>query len=127
MLQKEVVERMIAAPADSNYGRLSVMLQYWFAMEKLLDVPAAAFQPAPKVESAVIRLMPLRPLPCTARDYATFARVVAAAFSQRRKTLRNSTRALVEPEAFTRAGLDAGRRGETLSVAEFIALADAAR
>ncbi len=124
MLQKEVVERMIAAPADTNYGRLSVMLQYWFAMEKLLDVPAAAFQPAPKVESAVIRLMPLRPLPCTARDYATFARVVAAAFSQRRKTLRNSLRQFVAQADFDALGIAPTARAQELSVAQFVGLAD---
>ncbi len=68
MLQKEIVERMVAAPADSNHGRLSVMLQYRFELEKLIDVPAEAFDPAPKIESALVRLTPLRPLPFAARD-----------------------------------------------------------
>jgi 16S rRNA (adenine1518-N6/adenine1519-N6)-dimethyltransferase len=124
MLQKEVVERMVAAPADSNYGRLSVMLQYRFDMEKLLDVPAAAFQPAPKVESAVIRLMPLRPLPYAARDEATFARVVAAAFSQRRKTLRNSLRQFVGQADFQALGVAPTARAQELSVQQFVGLAD---
>ena len=124
MLQKEVVERMVAAPADSNYGRLSVMLQYRFEMEKLLDVPAAAFAPAPKVESAVVRLTPLRPPPCIARDEALFGRVVAAAFSQRRKTLRNSLRSMVGPGEFAALGIAPTARAQELSVAQFVALAD---
>ena len=124
MLQKEVVERMVAAPADSNYGRLSVMLQYWFEMEKLLDVPAASFDPVPAVESAVVRLQPWRPLPHAARDPALFARVVAAAFSQRRKTLRNSLRNIVTPADFAALDIAAGARAQELSVAQFVALAD---
>jgi 16S rRNA (adenine1518-N6/adenine1519-N6)-dimethyltransferase len=127
LLQKEVVERMVAAPASAEYGRLSVMLQYRFLMAKAFDVPPGAFTPPPKVDSAVVRMRPLgreRPL---ARDEPLFEAIVAAAFSQRRKTLRNATRALVPAAACERAGIDAGRRGETLSVAEFIALADAAR
>jgi len=125
LLQKEVVDRMAAAPDTADYGRLSVMLQYRFTVDPLLRVPPGAFTPPPKVDSAVVRMAPLgasRPL---ARDDARFAAVVAAAFSQRRKTLRNATRALVTDEAFARAGIDPGRRGETLSVKEFIALSDA--
>jgi 16S rRNA (adenine1518-N6/adenine1519-N6)-dimethyltransferase len=124
MLQKEVVARMVAAPADSNYGRLSVMLQYRFEMEKLLDVPSAAFTPAPKVESAVVRLTPLRPPPCVARDQALFARVVAAAFSQRRKTLRNSLRSFVAQTDFDALKIAPTARAQELSVAQFVALAD---
>jgi 16S rRNA (adenine1518-N6/adenine1519-N6)-dimethyltransferase len=126
MLQKEVVERMVAAPGTADYGRLSVMLQYRFAMDLALEVPPEAFTPPPKVDSAVVRM---RPLPATrrrARDEVLFARLVAAAFSQRRKTLRNATRALAAGDVFTAAGIDAGRRGETLSVDEFIALSDSA-
>ena len=126
MLQREVVERMVARPGTPAYGRLSVMLQYRFAMESLLDVPAGAFTPAPKVESAVVRMVPLDERRPRARDEERFAAIVAAAFSQRRKTLRNATRALLPAEAFARAGVDGGRRGETLSVAEFIALSDSA-
>lgn len=124
MLQKEVVERMVAAPDSAAYGRLSVMLQYRFAMANALNVPPGAFTPPPKVDSAVVRMKPLGADRLRAKDDALFARVVAAAFSQRRKTLRNALRALGEPEAFERAGIDLGRRGETLSVAEFVALAD---
>jgi 16S rRNA (adenine1518-N6/adenine1519-N6)-dimethyltransferase len=125
LLQREVVQRMVAAPATPDYGRLSVMLQYRFAMAKALDVPPGAFTPPPKVDSAVVRMRPLpenRPL---ARDETLFEAIVAAAFSQRRKTLRNAARAQVPEAAYGRAGIDPGRRGETLSVAEFIALADA--
>ncbi len=124
LLQKEVVDRMVAAPGTPEYGRLSVMLQYHFAMSSMLRVPAGAFTPPPKVESAVVRMHPLGADRITARDEDRFAAVVAAAFSQRRKTLRNATRALVEQSAFVATGIDPGRRGETLSVREFIALAD---
>jgi 16S rRNA (adenine1518-N6/adenine1519-N6)-dimethyltransferase len=125
MLQKEVVDRMVAAPDTEDYGRLSVMLQYRFAMARLLDVPPGAFTPPPKVDSAVVRMTPLPADRARARDEALFARLVSAAFGQRRKTLRNAARALIGEEAFARARIDATRRGETLSVAEFIALADA--
>ncbi len=126
MLQKEVVERMVAAPDTEAYGRLSVMLQYRFAMSLLFRVPPGAFTPPPKVDSAVVLMKPLGDDRPRARDEALFAKVVAAAFSQRRKTLRNAVRALVDEEAFRAAGIDPRRRGETLSVREFIALADAA-
>jgi 16S rRNA (adenine1518-N6/adenine1519-N6)-dimethyltransferase len=126
MLQREVVERMVASPASADYGRLSVMLQYRFAMALALRVPAGAFTPPPKVESAVVRMAPLGRDRPVARDEALFARIVAGAFSQRRKTLRNAVRPLVSEDAFARAAIDPTRRGETLSVGEFIALADAA-
>ncbi len=125
LLQKEVVERMVAAPGSADYGRLSVMLQYRFRMAKALDVPPGAFTPPPKVDSAVVRMRPLGAERPRAADEARFAAIVAAAFSQRRKTLRNAARALVPDAAYGRAGVDPQRRGETLSVAEFIALADA--
>lgn len=124
MLQKEVVERMVAAAGDSNYSRLSVMLQYRFEMEKLLDVPATAFDPAPKVDSAVVRLMPLRPLPSVARDETLFANLVVTAFSQRRKTLRNSLRKYMTDAAFDALGIAPSARAQELSVAQFVALAD---
>ena len=127
MLQKEVVDRMVAAPGTEAYGRLSVMLQYRFAMARRFDVPPGAFTPPPKVDSAVVSMRPLPPERPRARDEEAFAGVVAAAFAQRRKTLRNAARAFVDAEGFTRAGIDPVRRGETLSVAEFIALADVSR
>jgi 16S rRNA (adenine1518-N6/adenine1519-N6)-dimethyltransferase len=125
LLQKEVVDRMVARPATPDYGRLSVMLQYRFAMDSLLDVPAGAFTPPPKVVSSVVRMVPLGADRPVARDEGRFEQLVMAAFSQRRKTLRNAARAVADDGAFERTGIDAGRRGETLSVAEFIALADA--
>ena len=103
------------------------MLQYRFAMHRLFDVPPGAFTPPPKVDSAVVRMVPLGNDRTRARDEELFGRVVAAAFGQRRKTLRNAVRALVEAEAMAAAGIDPSRRGETLSVEEFIAVADAAR
>jgi len=126
MLQKEVVERMVARPATADYGRLSVMLQYRFAMALAFKVPPGAFTPPPQVESAVVRMQPFGADRPRARDEALFARVVLAAFSQRRKTLRNALKALDCGEGFDRSGIDLARRGETLSVAEFIALSDAA-
>jgi 16S rRNA (adenine1518-N6/adenine1519-N6)-dimethyltransferase len=125
MLQKEVVDRMVAEPGSADYGRLSVMLQARFEMALALRVPPGAFTPPPKVDSAVVRMRPLGPDRPRARDEALFAEIVAAAFGMRRKTLRNATRALATEADFAAAGIDAGRRGETLGVAEFIALADA--
>lgn len=117
MLQKEVVERMAAQPSSSDYGRLSVMLQYRFRLEKILDVPAAAFRPAPKVASAVVRLLPREPE--VACDEALFAKLVAGAFAQRRKTLRNTLKGIFDAEDFAALGLDPVARAETLSVADF--------
>ena len=125
MLQKEVVDRMVAQPGTADYGRLSVMLQYRFAMARAFDVPPGAFTPQPKVDSAVVRMEPLPGDRLRARDEARFASVVTAAFGQRRKTLRNATRAIVADDAFERSGINPGRRGETLSVEEFVALSDA--
>lgn len=125
MLQKEVVDRMIAAAASAEYGRLSVMLQARFAITRLFGVPAGAFQPAPKVESAVARLVPRRDRRPAVHDEALFARVVAAAFAQRRKTLRNALSAIADVAALRGAGIDPGVRGETLAVEDFARLANA--
>ena len=125
MLQREVVERMVAAPGDSEFSRLSVMLQYRFDMEKLIDVPADSFDPAPKVESAVVRLTPLHPLPHPARNETLFAEVVSRAFSQRRKTLRNTLKGMVSAEQLAALGINAGARAQELSVADFVRIADA--
>lgn len=120
MLQREVVDRMVAAPSTPAYGRLSVMLQFRFDMTKVLDVPPHAFRPAPKVDSAVVRLVPRAAVPeC---DPAAFAQVVTAAFTKRRKTLRNALEGVVAPDAFAAAGLDPGLRPENLGVAEFVTL-----
>ncbi len=119
MLQNEVVERMVAEPSTSAYGRLSVMLQYRFYMEKLLDVPPQSFRPAPKVDSAIVRMIPLPESQIIVEDEAKFAEVVAAAFSQRRKTLRNTLKKYLSESDFQQLGIDAKLRPENLAVAEF--------
>jgi 16S rRNA (adenine1518-N6/adenine1519-N6)-dimethyltransferase len=116
---------MVAEPGTPDYGRLSVMLQYRFAMSLAFRVPPGAFTPPPKVDSAIVRMAPLGEGRPRARDDALFARAVMAAFTQRRKTLRNALRGLADAGSFERAGVDPGLRGETLSVAQFVALADA--
>jgi len=119
MLQDEVVERMVAAPSTPEYGRLSVMLQYRFYLEKLLDVPPQSFRPAPKVNSAVVRMVPLPSGEIAVRDEERFAQIVAAAFGQRRKTLRNTLKAYLAAEALEKLGIDPQLRAENLGVAEF--------
>lgn len=125
MLQKEVVERMVAESGSADYGRLSVMLQYRFVMDWLLDVPPESFDPAPKVDSAVVRLIPRAPGELAARDAARFAALVAAAFSQRRKMLRNTLKGSVDEALFARLGIAPTARAETLSVADYVRLANA--
>ncbi len=125
MLQREVVERMAAPPGDKTYGRLSVMMQYWYAVERLFRVAPGSFRPPPQVDSAVVRLTPLRPLSHPARDYKRFARIVAEAFSHRRKTLRNALRESVPATAFETARIDPALRPEMLSAGDFVRLADA--
>ena len=124
MLQKEVVERMVAAPSSSEYGRLSVMLQYKLQMEYLITVPPDAFDPAPKVESAFVRCVPYATLPHPAKDEALFAKVVQAAFSQRRKTLRNTLKGLLDDAGFESLNIDSQQRAENLSVAQFVTIAN---
>ena len=124
MLQNEVVERMVAAHSTPEYGRLSVMLQYRFKMEKLLDVPPQSFRPAPKVDSAIVRMIPLTPEEIAVRDEKLYAALVGAAFGQRRKTLRNTLRAYLGEADFAKLGLDAGLRAENLSVAAFTEIAN---
>ena len=124
MLQKEVVERMVAAPSSAAYGRLSVMLQYRLRMEYLLTVPPEAFDPAPKVESAFVRCIPYDTLPFPARDEAVFAKIVTAAFSQRRKTLRNTLKGLLDDGGFAVLGIDSQLRAENLAVSDFVRIAN---
>lgn len=124
MLQKEVVDRMVAAPSSAAYGRLSVMLQYRLYMELLVDVPPESFDPPPKVDSAFVRAVPWPALPHPAKDEALFARVVTAAFSQRRKTLRNTLKGLLDDAGFAALGIDPQLRAENLGVAEFVAIAN---
>lgn len=124
MLQKEVVERMVAAPSTAAYGRLSVMLQYHLQMEYLVTVPPEAFDPAPKVESAFVRCVPHAALPHPAKNETTFAKVVTAAFGQRRKTLRNTLKGLLDDDGFAALGINPQLRAENLGVAEFVAIAN---
>ena len=123
MLQKEVIDRICAAPGSGAYGRLTVMLAPWVIAERLFDVGPGAFRPAPQVWSAVARLT-VRAQPAFAVDQR-YARVVAAAFSQRRKTLRNALRPMLDAATITACGIDPGVRPETLTPREFAALAGA--
>lgn len=124
MLQKEVVERMVALPGSRTYGRLSVMLQFRYRMARLFDVPRGAFNPPPQVTSSIVRMQPLPAADVPDVDFGKFSQVVAAAFGQRRKTLRNALQALLDAEAIAAAGVDPKARAETLGVAQFVALTD---
>ena len=125
MLQREVIDRMVAAPGTADYGRLSVMLQARYRMTALFDVPPDAFDPPPRVVSAIVRMVPLpesRPMP---RDYAMFEKVVAKAFEQRRKMLRRSLSDWTKDLDWQALGIEPTARAEDLSVAQYMALADA--
>lgn len=124
MLQKEVVDRLAALPDCKDYGRLSVMVQYRCKVERLFTVPPGAFTPAPKVDSAIVRLIPYDAPPVQVDDVATLEKVVAQAFGQRRKTLRNTLRDLVDAAVMESIGINPQRRAETLTLAEFAALAN---
>ena len=138
MLQKEVVDRMVACAGESDYGRLSVMLQYRFHMERLFIVPPGSFNPPPKVDSAVVRLIPIdipqvgagdtaiKAIPeGMATDYTLFAKLVARAFSQRRKMLRNTLRELCSEDQLLAAGIAPTSRAEDVPVAAYVRLANA--
>ncbi len=122
MLQKEVVDRMAAAPGSKDYGRLSVMLQWRYAIESVLDVPPTAFDPPPRVDSAVVRMQPLPPLPAV--DAGLLEELVRVAFSQRRKLLRNTLGRWLDERQHT-AAFDLQRRAEEVPVGEYLALAAA--
>jgi len=123
MLQKEVVERMAAAPGSRTYGRLSVMTQFRARVTRLFDVTPESFSPAPKVHSSIVRLEPLKTPPFDAGSIENLAKVVTAAFSMRRKTLRNSLRSVLDEGQILSAGIEPGQRAEQLSLSEFAALA----
>lgn len=125
MLQKEVVERMVALPGTPDFGRLSVMLQYRFVMDWLLDVPPESFDPAPKVDSAVVRLIPRPAAELLAADEARFSSLVSAAFAQRRKMLRNNLKGIVDDAGFAALGIAPTARAEDLSVDDYIRLSNA--
>ena len=124
MLQKEVVERMVAEPGSNDFGRLSVMLQYFFEMEKLLDVPPEAFSPAPKVDSAVVRLIPAKYRIGQAQDFEQFAALVKQAFHQRRKTIRNNLKGLADEDDLQAAGISPQERAEHIASEKYVALAN---
>lgn len=126
MLQKEVVDRMVAEPGSAAYGRLSVGLQVRFGMYRLCTVPPGAFKPPPKVDSAVVVLQPLADSTPHIADPTRFDAVVTAAFGQRRKTLRNALSALLSEAQIRAAGVDPGARAEQIAPEEFIRLADVA-
>ena len=123
MLQKEVVDRMVAAPGSKTYGRLSVMLQFRYRLMKLFDVPRGAFKPAPQVTSSVVRMQPRAVSELHEVDADAFARVVAAAFGQRRKTLRNALSELLDADQIGACDVDPQARAETLGVESFVKLA----
>ena len=120
MLQKEVVQRMVAPPGGKDYGRLSVMLQWRYQMEMLFIVPPSAFDPPPKVDSAIVRMRPIEsPLAC---EQARLEQVVTQAFSQRRKVIRNSLGGLFTEQQLITAGIDPQARPETISLEQYVAL-----
>lgn len=122
MLQKEVVDRICAAPGSKKYGRLSVMMQYYCATEWLFDVPPESFDPVPKVMSAIVRLAPHQKPPVEVDDRVKFNKVVTQAFSQRRKTLRNSLKKLINEDAIIALNIDPTLRAEALSLNDFAKL-----
>lgn len=126
MLQKEVVDRMAASPGTRIYGRLSVMLAVFCRVEPLFNIGRGAFNPPPKVESAVARIIPDNDPRFPVDDIPLFGRMVTAAFSRRRKTLRNALRGFLDAEAIERVGIDPGLRPENLSPEDFARLANAA-
>ena len=128
MLQKEVVDRMVAEPGSKDFGRLSVMLQYHYHMERMFVVPPGAFNPPPKVDSAIVRMIP-RAIATeggseAAQDLGVFARVVTAAFSQRRKMLRNTLREFISEADLAALGIVPTARAEDIPVADYVRLAN---
>ena len=124
MLQKEVVERMVAEPGDADFGRLSVMLQYRFWMEWLIDVPPESFDPPPKVDSAVVRLIPKPASELKARNPDKLASVVLAAFAQRRKMLRNTLKGILDDAGFVALGINPTLRPEDVPVEDYVRIAN---
>lgn len=125
MLQKEVVNRLVAGPNSKAYGRLSVMAQYYCQIIPVLEVPPYAFKPAPKVDSAVVKLIPHKNLPYQVKDIRILSRITTEAFNQRRKTIRNSLGNLFSPETFNELNINLDSRAENLSVQQYCELANA--
>ena len=123
MLQKEVVERIAAGPGSKTYGRLSVMLQAYCEVQHLFDIGPGAFNPPPKVDSSIVRLLPKEDSEIAIPDQQRFAQIVSASFAQRRKTLRNNLKGMLTEQQIKDVGIDPGVRAETLAVADFRQLA----
>ncbi|MGY8834817.1 MAG: 16S rRNA (adenine(1518)-N(6)/adenine(1519)-N(6))-dimethyltransferase RsmA [Pseudomonadales bacterium] len=124
MLQKEVVLRLAAGAGTNNYGRLSIMAQYFCRVDSLFEVPPEAFDPRPKVDSAIVRMAPYTELPHKALDFNHFEQLVKSAFSQRRKTLRNNLKGIASDEQLQSLGIDPSIRSERLTVGEFVAISN---
>jgi 16S rRNA (adenine1518-N6/adenine1519-N6)-dimethyltransferase len=124
MLQREVVDRLIAEPSTRDYGRLSIMAQYYCSIIKCFDVPPTAFRPRPKIFSAVVRLIPHKKLSHEARDIGNLRRLVTHAFSQRRKVLRNALKPLLSADQISALGIDSELRPENITLHEYIRLSD---
>lgn len=124
MLQKEVVQRMAAVPGESNYGRLGIMTQYYCRVQPLFIVPPEAFDPAPKVESAIVRLVPHKTLPFPVNDLERLQTIVRTAFTKRRKTLRNALAGVIDFEALDELGIDPKLRPENLTPEQFSQLSN---
>jgi 16S rRNA (adenine1518-N6/adenine1519-N6)-dimethyltransferase len=125
MLQKEVVTRLVAAPNSKDYGRLSVMAQYYCQIIPVLEVPPTSFKPAPKVDSAVVKLIPYKQKPYLVNDVKVLSRITTEAFNQRRKTIRNSLGNLFTIEQLVELGIDPNLRAENLTVKQYCLLANA--
>ena len=124
MLQKEVVERMVAEPGNADFGRMSVMLQYRFYLEWLIDVPPESFDPPPKVQSAVVRLIPKPVSELTAKSHEKLSQLVLTAFSQRRKMLRNTLKGMLSDAGFAELGIAPTLRPEDVSVEDYVRIAN---
>ncbi|MCO6553962.1 MAG: 16S rRNA (adenine(1518)-N(6)/adenine(1519)-N(6))-dimethyltransferase RsmA [Gilliamella sp.] len=124
MLQKEVVTRLVASPNSKHYGRLSVMAQYYCQIIPVLEVPPTSFKPAPKVDSAVVKLIPYKEKPYLVNDIKILSRVTTEAFNQRRKTIRNSLSNLFTVEQLTELNIDPNLRAENLTVQQYCQLAN---
>lgn len=124
MLQKEVVDRMAAGTGDSSYGRLGIMVQYYCQVESLFPVPPTAFNPPPKVDSAIVRLTPHSRPPVTTASPETLNKIVTTAFNQRRKTIRNALKSVADEALLRQAGLEPDQRPEQISLAQYAALTD---
>ncbi|WP_133127650.1 16S rRNA (adenine(1518)-N(6)/adenine(1519)-N(6))-dimethyltransferase RsmA [Legionella nagasakiensis] len=123
MLQKEVVERLAASPGTKDYGRLTVMVQYYCEVEHLFNVPADVFYPKPKVESAVLRLTPYQTSPYPFIHFSLLERLLAQAFAMRRKTLANNLKPLISPSEISALGINSTLRPEQISIAEYVQIA----